>query len=488
MTSAAQHQNALAARVFLAAITLYFLGQFVLRITLGGALETDESEMMVMTPGLRLGYGPQLPLYNWFQVVVFEVFGRSLIALSLLKNTVLWSTYLFLFLGFRLWMPPFLAAAAALSLFLIPDVMWEAQRSTTHSNMMLATTTATVAAFLWVLRSGRLTAFVVLGVAMGLGGLAKYNYWLVPVGLWLAAASMAQFRVHTANWRMLFAMGLSALIVAAPYAWMASNSAVSMASTGKLHMDSSGGVLQAVLNVTTELLPAALLIIAPSALIIGLGWLAVRRAPLPDTSGGAVAVSVLLGRAALIVLVLMCAGMALSGISRITPRWLLPLVMLAVPAMAIPVAARANRSVIRAYAGVFLFMVVLVFSGLTYDRYKDGARRDVVFDTLPEKIAGLIDPMQTPVVVEFYTAGNLAWLRPEWNVMPYLPNIAGEYSGQTVLFLLRETKPPSFESAISRAGWPKDAQVNILDDGMWHFPFGKSTRTLPVRYVLAEMP
>ena len=198
--------------------------------------------------------------------------------------------------------------------------------------------------------------------------------------------------------------------------------------------------------------------------------------------------SVLLGRAALIVLVLMCAGMALSGISRITPRWLLPLVMLAVPAMAIPVAARANRSVIRAYAGVFLFMVVLVFSGLTYDRYKDGARRDVVFDTLPEKIAGLIDPMQTPVVVEFYTAGNLAWLRPEWNVMPYLPNIAGEYSGQTVLFLLRETKPPSFESAISRAGWPKDAQVNILDDGMWHFPFGKSTRTLPVRYVLAEMP
>ena len=47
-----------ASLVFVTAITAYFAVQIGLRLWLGGALETDEAEMMVMTPGLRWGYGP----------------------------------------------------------------------------------------------------------------------------------------------------------------------------------------------------------------------------------------------------------------------------------------------------------------------------------------------------------------------------------------------------------------------------------------------
>lgn len=471
-------------RWFLGALTLYFLAQIVLRLILGGALETDEAEMMVMTPGLRWGYGPQLPLYNWLQVILFDLLGRNLFALALLKNLLLWATYLFVFIGLRLFLPAGLAVAGALSLYLIPDVAWEAQRATTHSNMLLFTSGATLAAFLWMLRSGRWTAYAVLGLTIGLGGLAKYNYWLVPIGLTVAALTIPIWRARIVHPAMVLSLALAALVVGGPYAWMARNPDLAFSSTGKLAMGNAPGFIEQAASGLGQLAAGALILSALALLVGGIAWL-VGRGRVAENQPP---VATLFLRAALVVLVLMAIGVVAAGVGNITPRWLLPLVLVAVPGGAVWLGARLHERGGLLQAGVTFALAVLVLTGLAFDRYKDKARRAVDFAPLPARLAALAPSADTPVVAEFFTAGNLARLRPDWRIAPYLRFAAPEFGGGPVLFVLREDVPGSLQSGWRAAGWPEEMRPQVLAEDSFRLPFTTSDKSMEMRIYLVQSP
>ncbi len=67
-------------------IAAYFAAQTALRTALGGSFEVDEAEMIVMAQDFQLGYGPQLPLYNWLQAAAFRLFGVGTLARAALKH------------------------------------------------------------------------------------------------------------------------------------------------------------------------------------------------------------------------------------------------------------------------------------------------------------------------------------------------------------------------------------------------------------------
>lgn len=470
--------------LFLLAITVYFAAQVVLRVTLGGALETDEAEMMVMTPGLQLGYGPQLPLYNWLQIGLFELLGRTLAALSLLKNGLLWLTYLLVFLGLRLWVPAGAAAMGALSLFLVPDIAWEAQRATTHSNMLLATSALTLAAFLWAMRGGAVIAWLTLGLVVGLGGLAKYNFWLVPVGLTLAAMTISGMRAQVLRWRALSAPLIAAAIVAAPYWWMLQNPELAFSSLGKLQLDeaTAGGGAPEGLILMSQGLGALLALPLIAALLLFF----TRSAPREE--GPRPGAAALLVRAGIILAAMAWLGIWLADVGHITPRWLLPLVFMAVPGLFVWLHRRLSARVIGRFSLALTLLAALIMGGLAYDRFKDGARRDVDFTPLPAALEDIAPLSDTPVIAEFYTAGNLARLRPEAQIAPYLPFAARAFAGRTVLFVLREEVPPSLEIGLAQAGWPAGSRMEIIADGTLSLPYRNSENRLPLRYVLAHTP
>lgn len=79
-------------------LLIYFALQLAARVWASGSVELDEAEQLIWTQHLRLGYGPQPPLYTWVQWAFFEVFGVSVFALALLKNLLLLGTYSFTFL------------------------------------------------------------------------------------------------------------------------------------------------------------------------------------------------------------------------------------------------------------------------------------------------------------------------------------------------------------------------------------------------------
>ncbi|WP_177213178.1 ArnT family glycosyltransferase [Celeribacter neptunius] len=470
-------------RLFFLIITAYFAGQVILRLLLGGALETDEAEMLLMTPGFRWGYGPQLPLYNWIQTGLFSIFGETLFALSLLKNMLLWATYALLFLGLRAYVSARVAALTALSLFLIPDIAWEAERATTHSNMLLATISASFAAFLWALKTRNWRYWALFGLAMGLGGIAKYNFWAIPTGLTLAALTLAPLRSALLSPRILISPVLALAIVAGPYLWMANNPDLALSSVGKM------AISEQVSPLVPEGVPLYfqglfILLLLPM-LVSALMWLASRHRPMQS---GTREISTLFLRAGAILAIIGLAIVWLADVGHVTPRWLLPIVIPIVIGVFLRLTPRLSPLAMRGYLGALVLFALLVCTGLTLDRYKDNARRDLDFAPLAQAIEEMALPEDTLIVTDFYIGGNLARLRPDWTIRSDLPASARSETAVHILLISRALQTDAqLQRLATQVGWPHAAQA-IYDSGeQIALPFHHGDRSQPLRLLYGAM-
>lgn len=303
---------------FLALSGLYFLLQAAQRTWLGGALEVDEAEMLLMAQGFAWGYGPQLPLYNWAQVAAFWMFGPGTAGLAFLKDAVLWLA------GAGMWFAMRAAfgsgrnaAAAALSLAFLPNILWEFQRASTHSVALLAALTWTLWAWFSVMQRQSLRNWLILGLILGIGGLSKANYWAVPVGLAVASIGLWPARVQGKG--VGLALLVAAAIVAVPYHWAFTHPQDSLASVHKFYQDDpvvwpwlDGLVLLAGNLGAGLILP--LVIAAALRLVSG------PPGPMP------VATKILLRAAALNMGVAALLVVAF-GVTKIQSRWLVPILI-----------------------------------------------------------------------------------------------------------------------------------------------------------------
>ena len=82
-------------------LAAYFLLHIAVRIATSDSLELDEAEQLVLGQALSWGYGTKPPLYSWLQLGFFQIFGERVLALSTLKNLLLFCTYLCTFLAAR---------------------------------------------------------------------------------------------------------------------------------------------------------------------------------------------------------------------------------------------------------------------------------------------------------------------------------------------------------------------------------------------------
>ena len=485
MTQAISGQTATsearATRLFFLAITTYYILQIVQRLVMGGGLEADDGEMLMMSPGLQWGYGPQLPFYNWLQVGVFAVTGKTLLGITFLKHFMLWATFALLFVGLRAWLPAKQAAIASLSLFLIPDIAWEAERITTHSNAMLAAISGTFAGFLWVMRTGRWRAWILLGVAVGIGGVSKYNYWVVPLTLALIALTLPAPRKALLSPRALIVPMIAAAICVGPYLWMQTNSQLAMASAHKFELDEQPVAL--VPEGVIEYIGGLIALLLLPMLVSGIMHLVSRKALRAQTATPWLPDLML--HMALVSMVIGLAVVWFSGAGKVTTRWLLPIVIPLVLAVFIALSQRISRKATLVASFSFSLLALGIFAGLAHDRYKEGARRDYDFESLAQHIEALNLPPDTLIVSGFYLGGNLALLRPDWDITSTLPTSIREREASNVLVVSRYD-----EDLIARAasvGW---SHVNdaIFDPRVQiDLPAHHSDATLSVYYRFAHI-
>ncbi|MCG5515132.1 MULTISPECIES: glycosyltransferase family 39 protein [unclassified Ectothiorhodospira] len=403
-------------------LAAYFFLHVLIRATGSPTLELDEAEKMVVTQWWAAGYSGQPPLYAWIQAVVFRLLGAELWSLALVKNGLLFLTYMFVYLSARRVLGDMrLAVLATLSLLLIPQVVWESQRDLSHSVMVTCMAAASVYVMLRWLDRPTLGHYLLVGVAFGLGVLSKYNYLVFAAAAGLTLLTLPRGRALLLDVRILISAA-AALAVTGPHLhWVLSSQ--DMASSGLEKMDFGQGIWP--LSGLGEMALAVLAFLTPLWLVM---WMTFRgdfsrvflrwQSPAGHFSLQRYLLAVL---ALLVILVLL-------GAAHFKDRWMLPMLWvfpLYVFAMMGSSALTPRR--VRGYIATCVVMPALVLLVMAW-RVNDWAvledrqRHVHPFNALAQEVAN--QGFERGVIVSdgTFVAGNLRMHFPDSQVLS--PSVA----------------------------------------------------------------
>lgn len=398
-----------------ALICVYFAVQTAWRCWIGGNPGLDEAQMLLWSRHLAWGYGPQPPLYSWIQWAVFQLLGESLLALALVKNALLAGTWLCIYALLRSAFRPGIAALATASLLLLPQIAWESQRALTHTVLATMLAAATYLVFwTWVL-GGRRGGYLLFGLIVGLGAIAKVNYLVAPLALLLAAALDGPARARLSLRGLALSVAIAGLIAAGPLLWVLENQSAALASTYKLGAaDPARSMLSTALAGTGATLLAALLFTALPALVTGLIWWRNRApssAPPPLT-----ALEAFFWRVQATGLAITLLTVLASEATNVKDRWMQPVLFLTAPLLACWLIARVReqglrwhrRTIAACAALVFAFLPVELRTGLP----GDPARGDAPVATAWAGLSGQFAPETRILAAPEWVAGTILLQTP----------------------------------------------------------------------------
>ena len=399
----------------------YFALQMLVRLSVGPALELDEAEALFHARTLAVGYSAQPPLYFWLQWGLFQVFGPGLLALALLKAILLSGIVTAVFALLKQAVSPNLAGISTLSLSLLPQISWEAQRALTHSVLVLLTSVLVILTFWAVLTKGRWRDYLLFGVILGLGCLSKYNFGILPLGL-LMAALISGYRLKPL--RLCAALAVAGAMVTPVLFWIAAHPDVASGSVYKLGLGTMGPVMARLTGAGAFI--AALLAFWALPIVV-LGWLAWRRdRTQPLTLPPLVR---FIGLGAVCALVLLALGVLVAGGTAVKDRWLLPLAWPAVPVAVILLWPALSNRQQKQLTGLIGALWLVAAAGLPYASLRDPGYRAADFPALLAEVNRIAPGTTTIIDTPIWIAGNLALIAPDLtlslsvNPLPATPSV-----------------------------------------------------------------
>jgi lipopolysaccharide core galacturonosyltransferase RgtB len=193
-----------------------------LRLALTDNLQPDEAELSLFAQSLRGGYSEQPPLYTWMLWAVFQITGTGLAGLTIVRAFLLIALSCLTYLVAHLVTPDRrLLVPLAFSSLMMPAYSWHAFTFLTHSVLLGVAVMATVYATIRVIFKGGAFDYALLGAAVGVGALAKYNFPLVVFAAVAAGATIPAVRPRLLNPRLLLTAAVAGLIVLPHLMWLA---------------------------------------------------------------------------------------------------------------------------------------------------------------------------------------------------------------------------------------------------------------------------
>ncbi|MGW8192925.1 MAG: ArnT family glycosyltransferase [Desulforhopalus sp.] len=308
---------------FILLLGCYFLLHIGLRVVISDSLDYDEAEQALLGQWLLPGYTDQPPLYTWLQYGLFALLGKNVFAVSLLKNSLLFLTYLFVFLSSREILRSDRAAVlATASLLFIPQIAWESQRDMTHTTLVVFASAATLWQTLRLLNRRSLVGYAILGLLLGIGILAKANYGLFAVILLLALLSFAEGRAVVFSPKILVSL-LLAVALAGPYlSWMIANQDIVFSATHKFNRGVDNYYAKGIISLFTN----SLLFLTPFWCIFLLVFPAAIR---PRQQSGQALHQRFITRYMTILFLVLIIVVLLFKVTYVKDRWLQPLLFCA---------------------------------------------------------------------------------------------------------------------------------------------------------------
>lgn len=219
---------------FLFFLSLYFIVHIVVRVTLSESLDYDEAEQALLSQWLLAGYTEQPPLYTWVQHYLISIFGDNVFSISLMKNGILWGTYLFTYMAGRLILQDDKKAVlATCALLFIPQIAWESQRDMTHTTLVVFASAATLFQLFSLAQKKTLLRYCFLGLYIGIGFLAKPNFALFLVTALLSFLVTAEGRSVLCDRKIFFSLAIPCAMNGCYWLWMYNNQDIVFSATHK---------------------------------------------------------------------------------------------------------------------------------------------------------------------------------------------------------------------------------------------------------------
>ncbi|MBB3135593.1 4-amino-4-deoxy-L-arabinose transferase-like glycosyltransferase [Rhizobium pisi] len=411
------------ASIFLAC---YFLLNIALRLTLPHTLDLDEAEQSFFSQYLLAGYNEQPPFYNWMQYAVVSVTGISMWAISVPKNILLFSCYLFYGLAAReVLKNRSLAAVAMLSLITLPQVGFLAQRELTHTVALLFASSLFLFGFFRTLQRPTLGSYLVIGIATGIGLISKYNFVILPFAALMAVLPNREWRSRLFDWRLLVAIVVAILIILPHALWLPDNLARASASTLK-RMAAKDEAAAGLPRIGQGLLSFIIAVLGFVALPVVLFAAAFRRDFFRALSSSSPMIRVI-ERMMAISLLAVLSLVFIGGASDIHERWLDPFLLvlplylflkLQSSGFDLSAGLARFRPVVPVFMVIILLILLIRIVGVQYVGY---TRTNVPISGFAAELTADRKPVLI-VASDKYLAGNL---RLELDVPSAMPFFAG---------------------------------------------------------------
>jgi 4-amino-4-deoxy-L-arabinose transferase-like glycosyltransferase len=396
----------------------------LLRLSLSSTLTADDAREAVLAQGLRWGYqARQPPLYNWLVWGAFRAVGPGLLALTVLKYSLLvlafWLVYL---TARRIVRDPRLATLATFALILLLPIGWTVHEALTHSVLVLAACAGTVYALVRIADESSTLAYAGLGVAVGLGLLSKFTYVPFVAALGLAALTVERYRRPVLAPRILITAAVATALILPFAVWFVGEGHdLARLYAREVRIENGHAWARSARTGLAYIARITVLYLAPVDLALGACFPAIYRR-LPgngrDTPGGRLLAWLL----AWMLVVFAVAAFA-GGLGFLKARWLVPTFFLA-PLYGLWRAERQGVSSQRlaAFAALLLVVEVAVIGGLTFrvmgaSLFRQPYRMNEPYDAIAAGLARAGFTRGTIVAGYGTLAGNLAIRFPDSRVL-----------------------------------------------------------------------
>ncbi|NZD59826.1 glycosyltransferase family 39 protein [Rhizobium sp. WYCCWR 11290] len=307
-------------------LAAYFVLQVGVRLATSHSLDLDEAEQAFRSQWLAAGYGPQPPFYNWLQYTVFQFAGVSLTALSMVKNLLLFISYLLYGLTARLVLrDKALVAIATLGLLTIPQMAFEMQRDLTHTVAVFFSASIFFYGFIRSLKQPSLASYLIAGIGIGFGLLAKYNFAILPAAALIAALADARLRPRIFDRRLVLTAAVALVITLPHLFWLKDN--LDFATARTLEKMTASGDASYLTQVAMGVSSLALATISFAGLTVAVFALVFGKNLRPALGSGSEWTR-LLERMMLVFLAGILLLIVFGGAAGIKDRWLVPMLFI----------------------------------------------------------------------------------------------------------------------------------------------------------------
>ena len=208
-----------------AIIFIYFCIHFFLRIIVSDTIQVDDIEQILYGGNLELGYPiPQPPMYTWLIWTMFKILGVNIFALSLLKYSLLFFTFIFIWKVCNLIsIKNQTKKLIFFSYLLMPSFFWHAHQGFTHTILLGLGIVLTFYYLIKLTKTQKNRDYFLFGFSIFIGLMGKYSFIIFLPVIILSALSIPSFRKSLLDKKIFLSIGLLVFLVSPHLYWLIDN-------------------------------------------------------------------------------------------------------------------------------------------------------------------------------------------------------------------------------------------------------------------------